>query len=36
VKEIEEIYPPILKAQEITDYLAILKASAFKGQLLKQ
>jgi len=34
VKEIEEIYPPSLKAQEITDYLAILKASAFKGQLL--
>lgn len=34
VKEIEEIYPPSLKGQEITDYLAILKASAFKGQLL--
>jgi septum formation protein len=34
VKEIEEIYPPTLNAQEITDYLAILKASAFKGQLL--
>ena len=34
VKEIEEIYPPSLKAQEITTYLAILKASAFKGQLL--
>jgi septum formation protein len=33
VKEIEEIYPPTLKAQEITDYLAILKASAFSYQL---
>ncbi len=29
VKEIEENYPSHLKASEITDYLAILKASAF-------
>lgn len=29
LKEIEEIYPDHLKAQEITDYLAQLKANAF-------
>ena len=34
LKEIEEIYPPSLKAREITEYLAILKASAFNGELL--
>ncbi|MFH6991458.1 Maf-like protein [Flavobacterium sp. FlaQc-48] len=33
LKEIEEIYPPELKAVEITDYLAALKASAFEGEL---
>lgn len=33
LKEIEEIYPPELKAKEITNYLAELKASAFEGQL---
>ena len=33
LKEIEEIYPPELKAQEITNYLAILKSSAFEGEL---
>lgn len=33
LKEIEEIYPPQLKAHEITDYLAELKASAFEGEL---
>lgn len=33
LKEIEEIYPPELKAVEITDYLAQLKASAFEGEL---
>lgn len=33
LKEIEEIYPPELKAVEITDYLAALKASAFDGEL---
>ncbi|KIA84119.1 Maf-like protein [Flavobacterium sp. AED] len=33
LKEIEEIYPPELKAAAITDYLAELKASAFEGEL---
>jgi septum formation protein len=33
LKEIEEIYPPELKAIEITNYLAELKASAFEGEL---
>lgn len=33
LKEIEEIYPTELKAVEITDYLAALKASAFEGEL---
>lgn len=33
LKEIEEIYPPELKAVEITDYLAELKANAFEGEL---
>jgi septum formation protein len=33
LKEIEEVYPPELKAEEITDYLAKLKASAFEGEL---
>ncbi|RTY84484.1 septum formation protein Maf [Flavobacterium sp. ZB4P23] len=33
LKEIEEIYPPELKAYEITNYLAELKASAFDGEL---
>lgn len=33
LKEIEEIYPPELKAVEITDYLAELKANAFNGEL---
>jgi septum formation protein len=33
LKEIEEIFPPELKAEEITNYLAELKASAFKGEL---
>ena len=34
LKEIEEIYPENLKAHEITDYLAVLKANAFDGELL--
>jgi septum formation protein len=34
LKEIEEIYPSELKAQEITSYLATLKASVFAGELL--
>ena len=33
LKDIEEIYPPELKAVEITDFLALLKASAFEGEL---
>ena len=33
LKEIEEIYPPELKAGEITYYLAELKANAFEGEL---
>ena len=33
LKEIEEIYPPELKAEQITDFLAELKASAFEGEL---
>ncbi len=33
LKEIEEIYPPHLKASAITDYLAQLKANAFEGTL---
>jgi len=35
LKEIEEIYPENLKAYEITDYLAVLKANAFDGELLE-
>jgi septum formation protein len=33
LKDIEEIYPPELKAEEITNYLAELKANAFEGEL---
>jgi septum formation protein len=33
LKEIEEVYPPELKAGEITNYLAELKANAFEGEL---
>jgi septum formation protein len=33
LKEIEEIFPPELKAHEITNYLAELKANAFEGEL---
>ncbi|MFM7018346.1 Maf-like protein [Flavobacterium sp.] len=33
LKEIDEIYPNHLKAEEITNYLAELKASAFKDDL---
>jgi septum formation protein len=36
LKEIDEIYPPSLKAEEITNYLAQLKAAAFKGELKKK
>jgi septum formation protein len=33
LKDIEEIYPAELKAAEITDFLAELKANAFDGEL---
>ncbi len=33
LKEIEEVYPPFLEADEITDYLAELKGKAFEGTL---
>lgn len=33
LKDVEEIYPPELKGKEITDYLAVLKADAFDGDL---
>lgn len=33
LKEIEEIYPDHLKAEEITDFLAKLKASVFENEL---
>jgi len=33
LKEVEEIYPPYLQAEEITNYLAELKAKAFDGEL---
>ena len=33
LKEIEEIYPPNLIEEDITDYLSVLKSDAFKGEL---
>lgn len=33
LKEIEEIYPENLQGVEITNYLAILKANAFEGEI---
>lgn len=33
LKEVDEIYPDSLKAEEITNYLAELKAKAFDGEL---
>lgn len=33
LKEIEEVFPPELKREAITNYLAELKASAFEGEL---
>ncbi|MFT3796059.1 Maf-like protein [Flavobacterium sp.] len=33
LKEIEEVYPPTLQAEAITDFLAELKADAFKDEL---
>ena len=33
LKDIEEIYPPELEREEITDFLAQLKANAFEGEI---
>ncbi len=33
LKSVDEVYPPELKGVAIADYLATLKASAFKGQI---
>ncbi len=33
LKEVEEIYPPGLKAEAITNFLAQLKADAFEGEI---
>ncbi|MFL9832248.1 Maf-like protein [Flavobacterium sp. ST-87] len=33
LKEIEEVFPPELRREEITNYLAELKAAAFEGEL---
>jgi septum formation protein len=33
LKEIEEVYPPNLREDDITDYLAVLKSDAFEGEL---
>ena len=33
LKEVEEIYPDDLKASEITDFMAVLKANAFQEEL---
>ncbi len=33
LKEIDEVFPPNLKASDITDFLAKLKADAFDGEL---
>ena len=35
LKDIEEIYPDALKAEEITNFLAELKANAFEGELIE-
>jgi len=35
LKEVDEIYPKTLKAEEITNYLAELKAKAFEGEIQK-
>jgi septum formation protein len=33
LKEVDEIYPPNLTQEDITDYLAVLKSDAFEGKL---
>ncbi len=33
IKEVDEVYPPNLTEEDITDYLAVLKSDAFEGAL---
>ncbi len=33
IKEINEVFPPNLTKEDITDYLAVLKSDAFEGEL---
>jgi septum formation protein len=33
LKEVEEVFPPDLEAEQITNFLAILKAEAFEGEI---
>lgn len=33
LKDVEEVFPTTLKGEEITNYLSILKANAFEGEL---
>ncbi|MGL2986031.1 Maf-like protein [Flavobacterium sp. RSSA_27] len=33
IKEVEEIFPTTLKGEEITNYLSLLKANVFEGEL---
>jgi septum formation protein len=33
IKEVDEVYPPNLTEEDITDYLAVLKSDAFEGEL---
>ena len=33
LKDVEEIYPPNLIEEDITNYLAVLKSDAFEGEL---
>lgn len=35
LKDVEEVYPPNLTEEDITDYLAVLKSDAFEGDLLE-
>ena len=34
LKDVEEIYPPNLIEEDITNYLAVLKSDAFEGELI--
>ncbi|SCX91537.1 Maf-like protein [Flavobacterium caeni] len=33
LKDVDEVYPPELQAEQITNYLAVLKADAFRGEI---